>query len=116
VLESGVVYEGRSCLIALLHRLGMEHRKAKVIMAGAVGLPHPALHPVTLPASRSDRTIMRLDDPALHPQQMLCRVQGFQSFGTDFSAWVSRYWHVYCHNFRVIDPQIFGFSRDPYIS
>ena len=31
VLECGIEYEGRSGLIALLHRLGMEHRKPKVI-------------------------------------------------------------------------------------
>jgi transposase len=31
VLEFGVEYEGRSGLIALLHRLGMEHRKPKGI-------------------------------------------------------------------------------------
>lgn len=31
VLECGVAYEGRSGLIALLHRLGMEHRKPKAI-------------------------------------------------------------------------------------
>ena len=31
MLECSVEYEGRSGLIALLHRLGMEHRKPKVI-------------------------------------------------------------------------------------
>ncbi len=30
-LECGIEYEGRSGLIALLHRLGMEHRKPKAI-------------------------------------------------------------------------------------
>ncbi len=42
--------------------------------------------PSVLPASRPDRTIVGIDAPAYHPQQMLCRVQGFQSRGTDVSA------------------------------
>src|SRR5580704_17730289 len=56
-------------------------------MVGAVGMPDPAaLHPVILPTSGPDRTIVGIDAPALHPQQMLRWVQGFHSCGTNFSA------------------------------
>ena len=61
--------------------------EAGAAMAGTVGMPDPAaLHPVILPASGSNRTIVGIDAPALHPQQMLRWVQGFHSCGTDFSA------------------------------
>src|SRR4029077_11067785 len=61
--------------------------EAGAAVAGAVGMPDPApLHPVILPTSGPNRTIVGIDAPALHPQQMLRRVQGFHSCGTDFSA------------------------------
>jgi transposase len=35
--EFGIVYESRSGLIALLHRLGLEHRKESIRNRGALG-------------------------------------------------------------------------------
>ncbi len=53
-------------------------REFGAAMADAVRLPDPAaIHPVILPASlvrfaaQADRTIVGIDAPALHPQQML---------------------------------------------
>ena len=47
-------------------------RNAGAALAGAIRLPDPvALHPVILPGSGPNRTIVGFDAPALHPQQML---------------------------------------------
>ena len=79
----------------------------------AVGMPDPAaLHPVILPASGPNRTIVGIDAPALDPQQMYA---GFKDFTrvvlTFLREKVPRNWHVYCDqvtdNFRVIDPADF---------
>lgn len=53
--ECGIAYQGRSGLIALLHRLGMEHRKpsrqAGTGMVGEAGVPdQTTLHPGLLSA------------------------------------------------------------------
>ena len=47
--ECGIVYEGRSGLIALLHRLGMEHRKPQAVHASWILTSR-------LPSSRRTRT------------------------------------------------------------
>jgi hypothetical protein len=42
--------------------------EAGAAMAGAAGMPDPAaFHPVILPTSRPDRTILGIDAPELHP-------------------------------------------------
>jgi hypothetical protein len=52
--------------------------EAGAAMAGAVGMPDPAgLHPVILPASGPNRTIVGIDAPALDPQHMYA---GFKDF------------------------------------
>jgi hypothetical protein len=79
-------------------------------------MPDPAgLHPVILPASGP--TIVGIDAPALHPQQLPRWVKDFSRAVLSFlREKVPTNWHVYCDqvtdNFRVIDPQIFGFSRE----
>ncbi len=82
-----LMYPGKRLIHVFLDNARCPSREAGAAMVGAIRLSHPAaLHPVILPASRPDRTIVGLDAPALHSQQMLCRVQGFQSCGTNVSA------------------------------
>ena len=107
-----VMYPGKRLIHVFLDNARYHYVKLGA-MAGAAGMPYPAaLHPVRLPASGSNRTIVGIDAPALHPQQMLHWVQGFHPCGTEFLRQkVPRNWHVYCDqvtdNFRVIDPADF---------
>ena len=45
--EFGIIYDSRSGLVALLHRLGMEHRKPKAVLSkldpDEAGCVHPAV-------------------------------------------------------------------------
>ena len=106
------MYPGKR-LIHVFRQRPISSCEAGAAMAGTVGMPGPAaLHPVILPTSGPDRTIVGFDAPALHSQQMLRWVQGFHWWGPTFlREKVPRNWHVYCDqvtdNFRVIDPADF---------
>jgi transposase len=101
--ECGIAYRGRSGLIALLHRLGMKHRKPKAVsrkfdpekqaavivpsrktrrdLAGAAGVAdQAAFRPRLLPPSRPDRATMGVDAQTHHPQPVPTR-GGAQAFG-----------------------------------
>lgn len=78
--EFGIEYQSRSGLIALLHRLGMEHRKPKAISR--------RLEPERQKAfiEQPDRTIMGPDAQARHAQQMLRLVPGIQHRYTEIPS------------------------------
>ena len=71
-----------------------------------------ALHPVILPKSGPDRTIVGIDAPALTHNKCYAGFKGFtRAVSTFLREKVPRNWHVYCDqvtdNLRVIDPADF---------
>ncbi len=81
------MYPGKRLIHVFLDNARYHHAKLVQQWLARSGMPgSAALHPVILPTSGPDRTIVGFDAPALHSQQMLRWVQGFQTCGTDFST------------------------------